>query len=73
MVSPEELSADGAEGGLAEERGNELVVFDAVNLLLLNGSSPPVESHNAFWRRSLSGRLACHRGGNVNIYIKSQD
>lgn len=42
-ISPEELPADRAEGGLAEESGSELMVPDHVNLGLLESSSPPVE------------------------------
>ena len=39
IASPDELLADGAEGGLAEEDGAELVVLDEVDLGLLDG--PP--------------------------------
>ena len=41
MVSPDELLADGAEGGLAEEDGAELMVLDLVDLGLLDGPSAP--------------------------------
>lgn len=52
-ISPEKLSADGAEGGLAEEGGRELVVFDEVNFGLLESSSPPVEGCGSIFRRNL--------------------
>ena len=41
IASPDELLADGAEGGLAEEDGAELVVLDEVDLGLLDGPPAP--------------------------------
>lgn len=52
-VSPEEVSADRAEGGLAEEGGGELMVLNDVKLGLLESSSPPVEGHSSIFRCNL--------------------
>lgn len=60
-TSPEELSADRAEGGLAEEGGGELVVLDEVNLGLLESSPPPVQG-----RDSILGR------GNLHGWLHSR-
>lgn len=40
---PDELFADGAERGLREERGAELVTLDHVNFGLFDGAPPLVE------------------------------
>lgn len=58
--SPDELSAHGAEGGLAEEGGGELVVLDDVYFGLLEGSSPPVEGRESLLTRHLHGWLTHH-------------
>lgn len=57
---PDKLPADGAEGGLAEERGDELVVLDEVDLGLLDGSSSAVYSGDLF---VLSGLLSLYWSG----------
>lgn len=59
-ISPQELSADRAEGGLAEEGGCELVVLDDMNLGLLESSSPPVEGCDSILRNNLHRCLARH-------------
>ena len=50
LLSPDEVPADGAEGRLVEERGRELVTSDFVNLVLFDGSSPPVERRESIFR-----------------------
>lgn len=44
---PDELLADGAEGGLGEEGGAELVALDHVHLGLLDGAAALVQRKQA--------------------------
>jgi len=59
---PDKLPADGAEGGLAEERGDELVVLDEVDLGLLDGSSSAVYSGDLFLLSGLHSLYWSGRG-----------
>lgn len=61
-ISPQELSADRAEGWLAEEGGCELVVLDEMNLGLLESSSPPVEGCDSILRSNLHRWFTRHCG-----------
>jgi len=47
IYSPHKLPAHRAEGGLFEEGGCELMVFDEVNLGLFHGSSPSIYCEEA--------------------------
>lgn len=53
LGSPDKVSAHGAECGLSEEGGDELVVLDEMDLGLLDGSSPPVQGGSLFLLRRL--------------------
>lgn len=66
-ISPKELSADRAEGGLVEEGGYELVILDDMNLGLLDSSSPPVEGHNTILGNRPNGWVRCHCGGTKTL------
>lgn len=45
-ISPEEVPAEGTEGGLSEELGHELVSLDAVDLLVPDGTPPPGDARH---------------------------
>lgn len=60
---PHKVSADGAEGGLVEEDGRELVVPDDMDLGLLDSSSPPVQRGDSILGHHLYRLLTRHCGG----------
>ena len=47
LAVPDKLLADGAEGGLGEEGGAELVTLDQVDLGLLDGPASLVQREQA--------------------------
>lgn len=59
---PHKVSADGAEGGLVEEDGRELVVPDDMDLGLLDSSSPPVQRGDSILGHHLYRLLTRHCG-----------
>lgn len=69
---PHKVSADGAEGGLVEEDGYELVAPDNMDLGLLESSSPPVQCGDSILRHHLHGLLARHCGEEGESQIKTQ-
>lgn len=72
---PHKVSADGAEGGLVEEDGRELVAPDHVDLGLLEGSSPPVQRGHSIFRHHLYRLLAgrCGEEGEPRSQTGSYD
>lgn len=57
---PDKLFADGAEGGLREKGGAELVTFDNVNFGLFDGPSPLMQGEQTLSHLSrLFLRLTC--------------
>lgn len=69
MASPDKVSADGAESGLSEEGGDELVVLDEMDLGLLDGSSPTVEGGSLFLLCRLLTLLQVEEETNVMLFI----
>ena len=59
VESPHELGAVGAEDGLPEELGNELVTAYLVYLLVLDGTSAPGDAAGAALTRSILRHLFC--------------
>lgn len=64
-VVPDELFADGAEGGLGEEGGAELVALHHVDFGLLDGAAPLVEREQTF---SLLLRLLVGLGWSRSVW-----
>lgn len=56
--APDKLFADGAEGGLREEGGAELVTLDQVNFGLFDGAAPVMEGEKTLALR-IAVRLTC--------------
>lgn len=71
---PHKVSADGAEGGLVEEDGGELVVPDDMDLGLLDSSSPPVQRGDSVLGHHLDRLLTRHCGeeGGKGSQIKGE-
>lgn len=69
MGSPDKVSAHGAESGLPEEGGDELVVLDEMDLGLLDGSSPTVDCGSLFLLCSLLTLLQVEEETNAMLFI----
>lgn len=59
---PHKVSADGAEGGLVEEDGRELVAPHHMDFGLLESSSPPVQRGDSVLGHRLYRLLTLHCG-----------
>lgn len=69
LGSPDKVSAHGAESGLPEEGGDELVVLDEMDLGLLDGSSPTVDGGSLFLLRSLLTLFQVEEETNTVLFI----